>query len=296
MLISVIIPIHNRQEELKRAITSVINQTFKNWELLIVDDCSDQDIEVVTELFKDSRIRYFRINKKTNANVCRNKGIKESKGEYIAMLDSDDEWLPEHLEKSLDCLINLNADGIFSSYKVFDGENYSFNIIRPLRNGEQMANYILDGNSTATPTHFYKTICAKNTLWDEELERHQDYDFSIRFADKYSFIPMQLFSVIVNWRKNEKRYEHLPSQIRFLEKHKSRLSKKMYVKYNREVLSGLMKRKVVELYIIKYFQKNLFENIKELSLTDFMSIYDSENTKFKKTLLRINFIIKVLFS
>jgi glycosyltransferase involved in cell wall biosynthesis len=295
-MISVIIPVYNRTEELQRAIKSVLNQTVKDWELLVVDDCSDKDIKRVVDDFKDERIQYYRLDKKGNANVCRNLGIRNAKGDYIAMLDSDDEWLPEHLERSMNTLEDLKAEGIFSSYKVFDGERYSSNIIRSLRSNEKMADYIIDGNSAATPTHFYKAACAREFLWDEELQRHQDYDFAIRFAEKFTFVPVQLFTVIVHWGKSEKRIEHLPSQMKFLEKHKNRMSKKMFVKYNREVYAVLLHRKDVEATALAYFKSNVMNNIKEMSITDYMSVYGNNLPAFKRLMLRLSFVSKVLMS
>lgn len=296
MMISVIIPVYNRIEELKRALKSVVNQSVKDWEVFVVDDCSDKDIKEVVDSFHDERIQYYRLEKKGNANVCRNLGIKKAKGEYIAMLDSDDEWLPEHLHVCKQTLEQLKVDGIFSSYKVFNGESYSLSIIRPFRKGESMADYIMDGNSAATPTHFYKARCAKNTLWDEELQRHQDYDFAIRFANIYSFVPAQLFTVVVHWEKDQKRHEHLPSQIRFMEKHRSKMSKKMFLKYNRETFSTLMNRKDVDTTVIKYFRSNVLDNIKELSLTDYMSIYGNSGGPLKKMMIRLSYVAKVLMS
>jgi glycosyltransferase involved in cell wall biosynthesis len=295
-MISIIIPVYNREEELKRAITSVIEQTIKNWELIVIDDFSEKDIKSIVNSFSDERIKYYRLDKKGNANVCRNLGIKNAKGEYIAMLDSDDEWLPKHLEKSLQLLNILNVDGLFSSYKVFDGETYRNAIIRSMRENESMLNYILDGNSAATPTHFYKSTCAKEILWDEEFQRHQDYDFAIRFSKKYSFSPVQLFTVIVHWKKNEKRNEHLPSQIRFLEMYKNQMNKKLFLKYNRETLSLLLTKSNNDSKIINYFKNNILSNIKELSLVDFMSIYGSNINRLKKIHLRFKFILLILFS
>lgn len=295
-MISVIIPVYNRMEELKRALQSVMNQSFKDWEVLVVDDCSDTNIKSIVDSFHNERMHYYRLEKKGNANVCRNLGIKNAKGEFIAMLDSDDEWLPEHLQLCLKTLEQLKADGIFSSYKVYDGEKYLSNIIRSLRSGENMADYIMDGNSAATPTHFYKTACAREVLWDEELQRHQDYDFAIRFAEKYSFVPVQLFTVVVHWRKGEERIAHLPSQIKFLEKHKNRMSKKMFVKYNREVFAALVQRKDIDASVIGYFKSNLLNNIKEMSITDYMSVYGNNISSLKKMLLRLSFVSKVLMS
>ncbi len=93
-LISVIIPVYNRTTELIRAIESVLNQTEQNFEIVIVDDGSEEDVKQACDLFNDKRIRFFRNEEHKNANVVRNMGVSMAKGDYIAMLDADDEYLP----------------------------------------------------------------------------------------------------------------------------------------------------------------------------------------------------------
>ena len=90
-LISIITPVYNRPELLRKAIQSVLGQTYNNFEYIIVDDASSEDIKSVVESFKDKRIKYLRhpVNKMMAASY--NTGIKESKGEFIAFLESDDE-------------------------------------------------------------------------------------------------------------------------------------------------------------------------------------------------------------
>lgn len=80
-----------------------------------MDDGSDCEMASVTQQWGDSRLHYFRLSRHQNANAARNAGILQAKGQYIAILDSDDEWLPEHLEKSYQCLKNHQTDGIYGS-------------------------------------------------------------------------------------------------------------------------------------------------------------------------------------
>ena len=102
--ISVIIPTHNRVDLLGRAIRSVQNQTYKNIEIIIVSDGStDGTDEFVNKLkYTDNRIQFYEYKPSKGSNVARNLGIEKSKGEYIAFLDDDDEWLPTKLEKQLE--------------------------------------------------------------------------------------------------------------------------------------------------------------------------------------------------
>ncbi len=99
-LVTIYIPTYNRVELLKRAIDSVLTQTYKNIEIIIVDDCSpDTTIQFLEKLTKkDSRVRYFQNEKNSGACVSRNKAILEAKGEFITGLDDDDYFLPNRVE------------------------------------------------------------------------------------------------------------------------------------------------------------------------------------------------------
>lgn len=115
-LVSVIIPTYNREKLLPNAIESVINQTYGNWELLVVDDRStDNTRKVVEEYIKrDKRINYI-INDRTKGPAgARNCGIYKSRGKYVAFLDSDDEWIETHLSESIEVLENENINVCFS--------------------------------------------------------------------------------------------------------------------------------------------------------------------------------------
>ncbi len=102
-LVSIIMPSYNSSEYIKDTINSVINQTYENWELIIVDDCSaDCTDDVVNELSrKDERIKYYKLETNSGAAVARTKAMDLSNGKYMAFLDSDDLWVSEKLEKQL---------------------------------------------------------------------------------------------------------------------------------------------------------------------------------------------------
>lgn len=100
-LVSIIMPAYNSRNTISESIQSVIGQTFTNWELLIIDDCSLKSMKDIAESFHDERIRYIRFLKNRGVAAARNTGIAQAKGRYIAFLDSDDLWLPEKLEKQI---------------------------------------------------------------------------------------------------------------------------------------------------------------------------------------------------
>lgn len=100
-LVSIIMPSYNTARFIAQTIESVLAQTYQNWELIIVDDCSTDDTDAVVAAFADPRIRYLKNKKNSGAAVSRNYALREAKGRWIAFLDSDDLWVPEKLEKQL---------------------------------------------------------------------------------------------------------------------------------------------------------------------------------------------------
>ena len=127
-LISIITPNYNDECYLVQTIESVLAQTYTNWEMLIVDDCSsDNSYDIALEYAKkDSRIRVYRMDQNSGAAICRNKAIELSQGDYLAFLDSDDLWLPEKLEKQLQFMIENNCDFSFTEYEHINEDGSSW--------------------------------------------------------------------------------------------------------------------------------------------------------------------------
>ncbi|MCK2183001.1 glycosyltransferase family 2 protein [Halomonas getboli] len=120
--VSIVMPIHNSEDYVGRAIDSVFDQTFLDWELLVVDDASsDASLSLVKEkIGEDARVRVHAFEENKGAAVARNHAISKAKGRYIAFLDSDDLWLPGKLKTQLDFMKKNNASFVFSSYRRVD--------------------------------------------------------------------------------------------------------------------------------------------------------------------------------
>ncbi len=290
-LVSVVIPTYNRSFELQRAIRSVLSQTYQNFEILVVDDGSEEELKPVCDSFGDARIRFFRNEQHTNANVARNRGIKEAKGEYIAMLDSDDEYLPIHLARRVQKIKEWGCDGIFGSVYIFDGVKRTLSLSRPLREGELMVNYLLSDGAATTPTHFYKTSCANDILWDESLLRHQDYDFSVRFAQKYSFISDYEPTTVINWIKGEKRNVDLKSCVIFAEKIKQHASGYFLSKYFVQMYKVAIL--LADKNSIKYYKNNVIERINFLTIGEWLE-FRNANTFMQKILFSFDYLFRLL--
>ena len=120
-MISIVTPVYNAEKYIEETIRTVLDQTWKDWEWILVDDGSaDRSVEII-EQYKDSRIRLIR-QKNKGAAAARNRGIEAAKGRYIAFLDSDDIWDPNKLTNSLQYMQKLDAGFVFTAYE-FGDEN-----------------------------------------------------------------------------------------------------------------------------------------------------------------------------
>ena len=130
-LVSIIMPNYNSEKYIEATINSVLAQTYHNWELLFVDDCSsDASLELV-KAFQDERIRIFSMKKNGGAALARNKAIEEAKGRWIAFLDSDDLWIPEKLEKQITYMQNNGVSFSYTDYEVIDENNTIISTFKP---------------------------------------------------------------------------------------------------------------------------------------------------------------------
>ena len=118
-LVSIITPSYNSAKFIKDCINSVASQTYKEWEMIIVDDCSTDDSRKVITKYakKDNRIKVILLEENVGAAAARNIAIKESEGKYIAFLDSDDLWKKNKLEKQLNFMITNDIAFSFTSYQ-----------------------------------------------------------------------------------------------------------------------------------------------------------------------------------
>lgn len=134
-LISIIMAAYNAEKTIEQAINSVLNQTYPNFELLVVNDCSkDRTAELVESIAaKDSRVRLISNAKNSGVSYTRKHGLEEANGSWIAILDSDDAWAPEKLEKQIDLQKRTNADLLFtgSAFMNADGQPINWYLHAP---------------------------------------------------------------------------------------------------------------------------------------------------------------------
>lgn len=130
-LVSIITPTFNSASFISETIESIINQSYPYWELLITDDCSnDETLNIVQKYTEqDSRIKLFKLNSNSGAGICRNNSIKMANGRFIAFCDSDDCWLPNKLEKQLSFMIEKDCTLSYTSYLTCNEKSHTTGII-----------------------------------------------------------------------------------------------------------------------------------------------------------------------
>ena len=128
-LVSIITPTYNSEKFINETIGSVLKQTYKNWELILIDDASTDDtLRIIKSYIKNNfNISLIRNSSNQGAGVSRNKGILEAKGDFIAFLDADDTWRPNKLKTQIKFMIENNVDVCYSSYDLIDEDGIKLN-------------------------------------------------------------------------------------------------------------------------------------------------------------------------
>ena len=187
-LVSVIIPVYNRENTIKRAIDSVLCQTYSSLELIIVDDGStDGTVKRIKE-YDDDRIKLVCLGKHGGANQARNTGMMNAKGEYIAFQDSDDEWLPDKLSIQIDFMRDSGFQASYCAYYLYENEvistfpnDYADEEKYQCRLREVLAKH----NAISTQTLVIRREVLdlmKHEWFDSLMPRFQDYEFAIRMV------------------------------------------------------------------------------------------------------------------
>jgi O-antigen biosynthesis protein len=189
-LVSVVIPTYNRSGLVCRAVRSVLAQTFDDFEVLVVDDASTDDTAEAVQGLGDRRVRYLRQPYNQDVSAARNRGLREARGDFIAFLDSDDEWLPQKLERQL---------GVFRAAPPKVGLVYTGSLsiqpdgtvqkLRPKHRGAVLDRLLLtnltcSGSGTVM---IRREVVRKVGFFDETIAAMEDYDYWIRVARFYDF-------------------------------------------------------------------------------------------------------------
>lgn len=188
-LVSIVMPIYNTEPFLPEAVESVLSQTYTSWELLLVNDESPGGACAIAARFTDPRIRYLE-HPNAGPAATRNRGIRESKGDFIAFLDSDDAWLPDKLEKQMPLFYRDAAVGVvYSQRTTIDEEGRAVTTgYRPrLYGGMVLDRLYVDNFVCMSSVVMRRAVCDRVGLIDESLRMSEDFDYWLRVACFFPF-------------------------------------------------------------------------------------------------------------
>lgn len=197
-LISVITPMYNSEKYIGKTIQSVLNQTYKNLELIIIDDKSTDDSISIVKQFNDPRIKLIQLSENAGVAAARNRGIDEALGKYIAFVDADDVWESNKLELQMNCLKDSEADFCYTGYRIIDATG---NIVKNRVSIPSMTNYskLLSTNVIACSTVLLK----KEKLSSLRFRKikHEDYVLWLELA-KSNLKMLGIDQPLMNYRKH----------------------------------------------------------------------------------------------
>jgi glycosyltransferase involved in cell wall biosynthesis len=221
MDVSVLIPTYNREKTILRAIQSVLQQTFSDFELIIVDDGSQDGTAEEIKTIVDPRIRYIRHPKNSGISEARNTAVKSSSGHYVAFLDSDDEWLPDKLSQQMEAIRKEKEEVIanVSGYYLFD----EFDIKRKEIPSKPVSWYkhLLMGCGLGAGTTLIASRKAfeKIGYFDPSLSRYVDWDWLLRFTKLYPLtVTAEPLAVVYRASRPQAKVVEMAAR-KFLDKH-----------------------------------------------------------------------------
>ena len=279
--ISVVIPTYNREKLIVQSINSVLEQTYENIEVIVVDDASTDNTKEVVKKIKDKRVKYIGLKQNKGACNARNVGIENATGDYIAFQDSDDIFRPEKIEKQYSNLIQNKSDMDFCKICINDKD---IKIEVPTLEQEEsiINNKILDelcnGNFISTQAVLIKKNVIKRYMFDTKLPRLQDFDIVMRMAPeiKISYTKEVLVDL---YRQNDSisnSYEKLKNAITFI--------------LNKNYKLNLEQKEKLNFALINLISNNI-ELILNRRYDDLMVEYDELNKKHKELYSEYNNII-----
>jgi len=228
-LISVVIPVYNGERTILRAVKSVLNQSYPNIELRIVNDASkDETLEVLSEI-KDKRVKVLSHKENKGGSAARNTGIKASKGQYVALLDDDDEWLPDKLMMQYRYLLDKDPKkwkAVITSYYYLSENDWS--VVEFLKEGDLLEDMIMMkmNRSTVSSILMNKSVFKSVGYFDEKYRKFQDLEYIVRYLRKYKLAVVRKPLVRIYGEQGITRAEKvLNNKLLFLEDFKKDIEK-----------------------------------------------------------------------
>lgn len=226
--VSIVIPVCNRKKEVVRAVNSVLRQSYRKIEIIIVENNSTDPNKIKNEILSlsPSKIYFYSLGNCDNANIARNFGSMKASGYFIAYLDSDDSWDENHLENCIHVMDRDEADFVYGAAKINNGKKIIYRKARKLNEKESPIDYLLGFRRgfAQTSSYMIKKSLWEKVKWNNDLKRHQDYDFFMRAFDAGKFSCNENYDYTIHWQKGEKRSFDFQSLKEFFKESRSRMS------------------------------------------------------------------------
>lgn len=207
--VSVIMPTYNRTEEIRQSIQSVLDQTYEDFELIVVNDGGTDEVENITNSFNSSKIRYYKLNENRGLSGALNEGVIRARGRYIAYLDDDDVYYPDHIEKLVDCIEkNPSFDCVYANAWWCYGEKVGDSFVEHYRNVIQRPEAFHRGalgesNYISTLNILHRKSCfMKAGFFNEDLGKLMDWDLWLRFSACFNFHQIEGVTGEYRWKQN----------------------------------------------------------------------------------------------
>jgi len=198
-IISVLMPVYNGEKYLKDSIDSILNQTYKNFEFIIIDDGSTDKTEEIIKSYSDKRIRFIKNEKNLGIVKSLNLGIDLARGKYIARMDADDISLPERFEKQVEFMENHPEVNVCGSWIEYFGARSG--VWKTLKSDAKIKVGLLFGSQLAHPTILAKKEVFVSYPYREEYKDAEDYHLWVLMSKDYTFSNLQ--EVLLRYRIHE---------------------------------------------------------------------------------------------
>ncbi|BBD54714.1 glycosyltransferase [Planktothrix agardhii] len=280
VLISVVIPVYNGAKTIQQTINSVLNQTFKDWELIIIDDGSqDSTVKIIREI-EDSRIRIFSYDN-GGLSLSRNRGIHHAQGEYITFLDADDLWTSDKLEAQFQALEEHPEAAVAYSWTDYIDQSSQFlHSGRHITMNGDVYQHLLVNNFLENGSNPLIRKQALNQVggFDSSINSVADWDMWVRLAALYQFVAVPLPQILYRVSTHS-----MSSQIKNQERECLKVIEKAFEQAP-ESLQSLKRKTLAQLY--KYLMWKIFQqqpNPKQcLILMEYLINYSTHEPEWKK--------------
>lgn len=222
-MISVVIPTYNRKEKLAKCIESVLGQSYREIEVLVIDDASTDGTAELFQEISDGRLKYYRYGANRGACYARNYGAERAEGEFLAFQDSDDIWHSDKLEKQYEFLCSEGADMCFCGMnRVSETGSRFYYPVHPFHPARGLEDFLAENRASTQTMLMYRYVW-EGLRFDENIRRYQDWDFGIRAAEAFTlcYLPEALVESEVGGDSISARVKSYPHLLHLYRKHEA---------------------------------------------------------------------------